>query len=68
MELPNHLTAKAVREAREGSSHMDASSLGATELLGEGMTSISCSKSLKAFRDFAELISAKLGMSEITNN
>lgn len=65
-ELPKHPIARATNEAREGSTNARISSLDiVVDLLKVGMTSKSRSESLKNFRDFTELVSLKLDMSEI---
>lgn len=58
----------AVKEVKEGSSKVSTSLLHTiAELLEVGMTFKSCSKSLKAFKDFAGLVLAKLDMFKITS-
>lgn len=68
VELLEYPTTRVAREAGERFSNMGVSSLGTVaKLLEAGMTSKSCFESLKAFRDFAGLVSTKLNMSKITN-
>lgn len=58
-----------VQGAEEGSSKTNISSLGiVTDLLQTSMTSKRAKDCIVAFKAFAKVISAKLDVSEVTNN
>lgn len=61
-------TIAAPWEVKKESSHIRASHLGVSNLLGVAMTFESLLESFTAFKDFTDLILAKLDMFEITSS
>lgn len=65
--LLDPLLIEVTSEVSEGSSHIGALRLDATNLLGVSIGSKSYSESSKVFEDFTKLVSGKLDLSEVHN-